>query len=137
MVRAGLELQQVGPNTATVLGQVRQEIDRRLQEKDEEFKKEVAKLQSEIKRLRKQSKGAAEDKTIVNELETQLLDCKKELDRQRRKQKSEINKLNNSMELQKSKEGRLQSHIRSLEKQITDMVNEYESRLQDAFHDSM
>ena len=37
VVRAGLELQQVGPNTATVLGQVRQEIDRRLQEKDEEF----------------------------------------------------------------------------------------------------
>lgn len=37
VVRAGLELQQVSPYPATVLVQVRQEIDRRLQEKDEEF----------------------------------------------------------------------------------------------------
>ena len=57
--------------------------------------------------------------------------------RQRRQHKSEMNKLNNTLELQKSKEGRLQSHIQSLEKQITDMVNDYESRLQDAFYDNM
>ena len=66
-----------------------------------------------------------------------MRECKKELDRQRRKYKSEMNKFANTVELQKSKEGRLQSHIQSLEKQITDMVNDYESRLQDAFYDDM
>ena len=48
-----------------------------------------------------------------------------------------MNKLMNTLELQQKKEGRLQSHIQSLEKQIKDMVNDYESRLQDAFYSQM
>merc|ERR1712127_946597 len=112
-------------------------IEKIVREKEEEFESEVSKFQSGIKRLRKQSKDATEDKMIANELETQMLECKKEFDRQRRKHRSEIKMLNNTMELQKSKEGRLLSHIESLEKQITDMVNDYESRLQDAFYDNM
>jgi len=112
-------------------------IENIIQVKEMEFEEEVDKLQTEIKRLRKQSKESTEDKMIANELETQLLECKKELKRQSRKQRSEMNKLSNTMEMQKSKEGRLQSHIISLEKQITDMVNDYETRLQEAFYDNM
>ena len=112
-------------------------INNLIREKDEEFEKEVTKLQGEIKRMHKERKDVTEDKMILNEMETQLRECKKDLDRQRRKHKSEMNKVNNTKELQKSKEGRLQSHIQSLEKQITDMVNDYETRLQEAFYDNM
>jgi len=103
-----------------------------IKEKDTEFEREVAKLHSEINRLRKQGEEANEDKMMANELETQLLECKKELTQQRRKHRSEMNKLSNTMELRKSKEGRLQSHIQSLEKQISDMVNDYELKLQES-----
>ena len=87
--------------------------------------------------MKEQQHESNDDKLCIHELEMQLKDCKKELDRQRRKHKSEMVKIQNTMEMQKSKEGRLQSHITSLEKQITDMVNEYEGRLQDAFYDNM
>lgn len=112
-------------------------ISKIIKDKDEEFEKEVEHLQSEVKRLRKERKEATQDNVMASELETQLLECKKDLDRQRRKHKSEMNKLKNSFELQKNKEGRLQSHIESMEKQISDMVNDYESRLQEAFYDNM
>jgi hypothetical protein len=45
-----------------------------------------------------------------------------------------MNQLNNTLELQKSKQERLQSHIKSLEKQISDMVNDYESKLMSAYY---
>jgi vacuolar-type H+-ATPase subunit D/Vma8 len=45
-----------------------------------------------------------------------------------------MNQLNNTLELQKSKQERLQSHIQSLEKQISDMVNDYESKLMSAYY---
>ena len=45
-----------------------------------------------------------------------------------------MNQLHNSLELQKSKQERLQSHIKSLEKQISDMVNDYESKLMSAYY---
>merc|ERR1711957_1135381 len=108
-----------------------------IKEKDTEFEREVAKLHSEISRLRKQGEEANEDKMMANELETQLLECKKELTQQRRKHRSEMNKLSNTMELRKSKEGRLQSHIQSLEKQISDMVNDYELKLQESLYSDM
>jgi hypothetical protein len=44
-----------------------------------------------------------------------------------------MNQLNNILELQKSKQERLQSHIQSLEKHISDMVNDYESKLMSVF----
>ena len=87
--------------------------------------------------MKEEQSESIHDKRIVTKLDAQLKECKKECDKQRRRHKSELVKVQNSMDLQKSKEGRLQSHIQSLEKQITDMVNDYEARLQDAFYDQM
>ncbi|KAL9187166.1 hypothetical protein ACHAXT_010886 [Thalassiosira profunda] len=112
-------------------------FERIVREKDEEHEREVARLEAELAELRAEGKAVAEDRTRASELEAQLLDTKKDLERQRRKHKSEMNQASNTLELQKSKEGRLQSHIQSLEKQITDMVSDYEGRLQDAFYDNM
>jgi len=109
-------------------------IQKAIDEKDEEFEKEVSKLKEEIERLKEEQVDADDDKAAVQDIKVQLKECKKELKQQQRKHKSEMAKIQNTMEMQKSKEGRLQSHIQSLEKQITDMVNEYESRLQDAFY---
>jgi len=109
-------------------------IQKAIAEKDEEFEKEVSKLKEEIERLKEEQVDADDDKAAVQEIKAQLKECKKELKQQQRKHKSEMAKIQNTMEMQKSKEGRLQSHIQSLEKQITDMVNDYESRLQDAFY---
>jgi len=109
-------------------------IQKAIDEKDEEFEKEVSKLKKEIERLKEEQVDADDDKAAVQGIKAQLKECKKELKQQQRKHKSEMAKIQNTMEMQKSKEGRLQSHIQSLEKQITDMVNDYESRLQDAFY---
>ena len=125
----------------TIIRQKDEEFEKGLKkiikEKEDEFEKEVAQLQDEVKRLRKEQQDANENNTLARKLEMQLLETKKEFDKQRRKYKAEMNKMSNAIELQKSKEGRLQSHIQSLEKQITDMVNDYETRLQDAFYDGM
>jgi len=109
-------------------------IQKAIAEKDEEFEQEASKLKEEIDRLKEEQVDANDDKAAVQEVKAQLKECKKELKQQQRKHKSEMAKIQNTMEMQKSKEGRLQSHIQSLEKQITDMVNDYESRLQDAFY---
>jgi len=109
-------------------------IQKAIDEKDEEFEKEVSNLKEEIERLKEEQVGADDDKAAVQEIKARLKERKKELKQQQRKHKSEMAKIQNTMEMQKSKEGRLQSHIQSLEKQITDMVNDYESRLQDAFY---
>ena len=94
-------------------------------------------LLDEINNLHKEGNDATDDRMIANELETQLLERKKDLTQQRRKYRSEMNKLNNTMELQKSKEERLQSHIQSLEKQISDMVSDYELKLEESLYDHM
>ena len=94
--------------------------------KDEDFKITVAGFEDEIKMLNKELEVGTHKK--------ELGECKKELDRQRRKHRSEMNQLNNTLELQKSKQERLQSHIQSLEKQISDMVNDYESKLMSAYY---
>mmetsp|Transcript_20720 Transcript_20720/g.42283 ORF Transcript_20720/g.42283 Transcript_20720/m.42283 type:complete len:1494 (+) Transcript_20720:61-4542(+) len=114
--------------------------DRFVEELEEARRREervVAELTAEIEQLKKESQESADDKMIVDELEQQLIECKKDLERQRRRHKSELNKLNNTLELQKSKESRLQSHIKSMEAQITDMVSDYEQRLQEAFYSNM
>jgi hypothetical protein len=103
--------------------------------KDEEFEVTVAELEDDIKRLKKELEVATKDKAGGHK--TELDECKRELDRQRRKHRSEMNQLNNTLEMQKSKQERLQSHIKSLEKQISDMVNDYESRLMSEFYDNV
>ncbi len=116
-------------------------VDERLVEELEEARRReervVAELTAEIEQLKKESQESAEDKMIVDELEQQLIECKKDLERQRRRHKSELNKLNNTLELQKSKESRLQAHIKSMEAQITNMVSDYEQRLQEAFYSNI
>jgi chromosome segregation ATPase len=102
--------------------------------KDEEFKITVAGLEDEIKTLKKELEVGT---FITDEHKKELGECKKELDRQRRKHRSEMNQLNITLEMQKSKQERLQSHIQSLEKQISDMVNEYESKLLSAYYGSV
>ena len=81
--------------------------------KDEDFKMTVAGLEDEIKMLKKELEVGT---FITDELKKELGECKKELDRQRRKHRSEMNQLNNTLELQKSKQEHLQSHIQSLGK---------------------
>lgn len=124
-----------------IIRQKEEDFEKRIEtireEKTVECKEKVSKLRDEIKCLKEEQSESIHDKHIVNKLEAQLKECKKECDKQRRRHKSELAKIQNSMDMQKSKEGRLQSHIQSLEKQITDMVNDYESRLQDAFYDQM
>jgi len=135
-------------NLDNMIQKKEEEFDERtnmiLCKKDEEFEKKVTALEIEIKRfeaeinqLRKEKKEASVEKKNAKEIERKLLECKRDLDQQQRKHTSEIKQLNTSLELQKSKEGRLQSHIESLEKQISDMVNDYESMMQDAFYDNM
>lgn len=123
--------------------------------KGRELEDEVKKLKGELKVVTKDKSFIAEQheiqvelledeiQTLQQELEmvtknddrkSELSECKKELDRQRRKHRSEINQLNNTLEMQKSKQERLQSHIQSLEKQISDMVNDYESQLLNAMY---
>ncbi len=128
-------------NNANILKQKKDELEAILKQKNEEFENRISaitvekdELQLELQRLLKETDGT---NLVITGLETQLSLCNKELDKQRRKHRSEMNKLMNTLELQKAKEGRLQNHIHSLEKQIKDMVNEYESRLQDAFYDHM
>jgi hypothetical protein len=127
--------------SAANMKQMNDELEALLKQKNEEFEKRISaitvekdELQLEIQRLIKEADGTS---LVVTGLETQLSLCNKEMDKQRRKHRSEMNKMMNTLELQKTKEGRLQNHIHSLEKQIKDMVNDYESRLQDAFYDQM
>ena len=117
------------------------DIDGILTKKDDEFAQlleesaaektaKIAELTTKVEALELELKNA--DDTGV--LKKELAECKKELDKQRRKHKSEMNQLQNTLDLQKSKEARLQSHIKSMESQITGMVSDYESRLEEAYY---
>ena len=114
-----------------------QKILEQLEEAREHEARVVAELTAEIEQLKNESEKSGDDRMIADELEQQLMECRKDLERQRRRQKSELNKLNTTLELQKSKESRLQSHIKSMEAQITNMVSDYESRLQESFYSSV
>jgi YD repeat-containing protein len=97
------------------------DVNKMIEEKENEFKAEVAKLTAEIETLRQDSQ----------------LEAKSDLKSQRRKYRSEINKLENTLEMQKSKEARLEGHIKTLEKQIMDMTAEYEVRIQEYEYGNM
>jgi hypothetical protein len=116
------------------------DIEGMLKKKDDEFARlledasrektaRIAELTNEVERL----EGELRDNDAQS-IKEELLECKKELEKQRRAHKSEMNKLNNAMDLQKSKENRLQSHIKSMEEQITGMVSDYEARLEEAYY---
>ena len=106
-----------------MLRQKDEEFGRLLEESSQEKTAKIAELTEQVKSL-EQELGDSEDARLI----------KKELEQQRRKHKSEINKLQNSLDLQKSKEARLQSHIKSMESQITGMVSDYEARLEEAYY---
>jgi type I site-specific restriction endonuclease len=117
------------------------DIDGMLRKKDDEFTRlleesaaektaKIAELTSKVESLEEELKNQDDAGLIQRELS----ECKKELEKQRRKHKSEVNKLQNTLDLQKSKEARLQSHIKSMESQITGMVSDYESRLEEAYY---
>ena len=117
------------------------DIDGILTKKDDEFAQlleesaaektaKIAELTTKVEALELELKNA--DDTGL--LKKELAECKKELDKQRRKHKSEMNQLQNTLDLQKSKEARLQSHIKSMESQITGMVSDYEARLEEAYY---
>lgn len=127
--------------SSTIMKQKNDELETILKQKNDEFEQRISaitvekeELHLEIQRIRKDSDGT---NLVITGLEEQLSNCNKEIDKQRRNHRSEMNKLMNTLELQQKKEGRLQSHIQSLEKQIKNMVNDYESRLQDAFYSQM
>jgi len=109
------------------------DVNKMIQEKENAFNAEVAKLTAEIKSLRQESKLADQS----NVLEAKLLECKSDLKSQSRKHRSEINKLKNTLEMQKSKEARLEGHIKALEKQIMDMTADYECRIQEYLYGNM
>ena len=73
----------------------------------------------------------------INELEAKLSECKSELKSQSRKYKAEINKLKNTLDMQKSKEARLEGHIKTMEKQIMDMTADYEDRIQEYLYGNL
>jgi hypothetical protein len=108
-----------------------------IKKKDNEFEVTVSGLEDEIATLRRKfdAKLFDAERHEKEQHEKELRECKRELDRQRRNHRSEMNKLNNTLEMQKSKQERLQSHIASLEKQISDMVNDYEEKLMRAYYD--
>ena len=104
----------------------------KLNEEISSLKNEISSLQEEISQLQQGRSESTEDKIIVAELETQLRDLKRNLSRQKKKHASEMNKMENKFELQKSKEGRLESQCQSMKSQIDKMVDDYEARLQEA-----
>eukprot|EP00804_Cyclotella_cryptica_P004135 CCRYP_016861-RA/>CCRYP_016861-RA protein AED:0.01 eAED:0.01 QI:186/1/1/1/1/1/3/192/1437 len=106
------------------------EFARLLEESTREKQAKISELTIKIEHLEQE----LQDKEDAESIKRELLECKKELEKQRRKHKSEVNKLNNTLELQKSKENRLQAHIQSMESQITGMVSDYESRLEEAYY---
>ena len=112
-------------------------IKQMIEEKENAFHDEVAKLTEEIEILRHESKSASEDMANINELEAKLSECKSELKSQSRKYKAEINKLKNTLEMQKSKEARLEGHIKTMEKQIMDMTADYEDRIQEYLYGNL
>jgi len=109
------------------------DVNKMIQEKENAFNAEVAKLTAEIEALRQESKLSDQS----NVLEAKLLECKSDLKSQSRKHRSEINKLKNTLEMQKSKEARLEGHIKALEKQIMDMTADYEARIQEYLYGNM
>ena len=109
------------------------DVSKMIEEKENAFKEEVAKLTAEIEALRQES---ANDATC-DELEARLLECKSDLKSQCRKQRSQISKLKNTLQMQKSKEARLEGHIKTMEKQIMDMTSEYEERIQEYLYGNM
>jgi hypothetical protein len=108
------------------------DVSKMIEEKENAFKEEVVKLTAEIEALRQESHVAAD-----NALEAALLECKSELKSQSRKHRSELNKLKNALEMQKSKEARLEGHIMTMEKQIMDMIADYEDRIQQYLYGSI
>ena len=117
------------------------DIDDMFNKKDDEFARlleesaiektaKIDELTSKVESLELQL-ASTEDAGM---LKKELTECKKELDKQRRKYTAELNKLQNVLDVQKSKEARLQSHIKSMESQITEMVSDYESRLEEAYY---
>ncbi|KAL3809254.1 hypothetical protein ACHAXA_007991 [Cyclostephanos tholiformis] len=113
-----------------------------IKKKDKEFEVTVAGLEDEIETLRRKLDATVLDAAQYEreqhekqQHEKELRECKRELDRQRRNHRSEMNQLKNTLEMQKSKQERLQSHIQSLEKQISEMVNDYEEKLLRAYYD--
>ena len=109
------------------------DINRMIEEKENAFKERVATLTAEIDALRQES-NFANDGDIF---EAELLECKSEMKSQGRKHRSEMNKLKNTLEMQKSKEARLEGHIKNLEKQIIDMTADYEARIQEYLYSRM
>eukprot|EP00985_Skeletonema_marinoi_P035303 scaffold46208_cov139-Skeletonema_marinoi.AAC.1 len=109
------------------------DVNKMIQEKENAFNAEVAKLTAEIEALRQESKLSDQS----NVLEAKLLECKSDLKSQSRKHRSEINKLKNTLEMQKSKEARLEGHMKALEKQIMDMTADYEARIQEYLYGNM
>mmetsp|Transcript_2050 Transcript_2050/g.3164 ORF Transcript_2050/g.3164 Transcript_2050/m.3164 type:complete len:555 (+) Transcript_2050:2-1666(+) len=109
------------------------DVNKMIQEKENAFNAEVAKLTAEIDALRQESKLSDQS----NVLEAKLLECKSDLKSQSRKHRSEINKLKNTLEMQKSKEARLEGHMKALEKQIMDMTADYEARIQEYLYGNM
>lgn len=114
------------------------DVNKLIEEKENAFKErenalieEVAKLTEEIDTLRHESKLSESKLSESDKLDAQLLDCKSDLKSQGRKHRSEINKLKNTLEMQKSKEVRLEGHIKTLEKQIMSMTADYEERIQE------
>mmetsp|Transcript_3519 Transcript_3519/g.5351 ORF Transcript_3519/g.5351 Transcript_3519/m.5351 type:complete len:150 (+) Transcript_3519:2-451(+) len=108
------------------------DMQKMIEEKENAFKAEVAKLTAEIDALRLESKCLESELSNESDLlEAQLLDCKSDLKSQGRKHRSEINKLKNTLEMQRSKEIRLEGHIKALEKQIMTMTADYEDRIQE------
>eukprot|EP00986_Skeletonema_menzelii_P006510 scaffold2478_cov136-Skeletonema_menzelii.AAC.1 len=109
----------------TLDGSINDDVNKMIEEKENAFKAEVAKLTAEIETLRQELSDEG------NDLEARLLESKSDLKSQSRKYRSEINKLKNTLEMQKSKEARLDGHIKTLEKQIMDMTADYEERIQE------
>ena len=132
-------LKNVNSPIESVLREKDDELDCRLAEKEKRHSEEVTRLNEEISSLQdemaqlKQDRSEfTEDKITVADLEAQLRQVKRDLSRQKKKHASEMNKMENKFELQKSKEGRLENQCQSMKSQIDKMVDDYEARLQDA-----
>ncbi|KAL3791715.1 hypothetical protein ACHAWO_006277 [Cyclotella atomus] len=117
------------------------DIDGILRKKDDEFvrllEESAAEKTAKIEELSAKVESLEEELRVAGDagaIKEELSELKKELEKQRRKHKSEMNKLQNTLDLQKSKEARLQSHIKSMESQITGMVSDYEARLEEAYY---
>eukprot|EP00986_Skeletonema_menzelii_P006507 scaffold2477_cov158-Skeletonema_menzelii.AAC.1 len=103
------------------------DVNKVIEENEKDLEADADRLTAEIETLRQELKSSDEG----NDLEAKLFEYKSDLKGLRRKYRSEINKLKNTLEMQKSKEARLEGHIKTLEKQIMDMTSDYEERIQE------